>query len=366
MRETTTAPFALRAANEVRNSVVVGELAADRAPAAGEGWECIDADGNVYPAQITQTGDGSRLVGVYVEHLEAGRDLSLDLRPGATGDLSRGIELWDQPENGRVVVNYSGFLQTIYHYGRENFKPRFYPLTAPCGRMGDIDGDQTVYPKSITDDSPPDHIWHRSLWYACGDLNGVDFYLENGGEGRIVHRRVRRSVFGPVVRRLSRAAPLDSAGWARTARRRAFLRDVPVEGPAPRLRHRGVVHGSRSAGDVRPDERERAAADPGGGHHRRVGRRDDNACRRHDRRQSLLREAVPLGRLQRAARAARKRAGSVRHRDAGPPIEPKLPERVVRPLVRAAGHQPPILRWPADVATRRDVAAQAPDSCSRG
>jgi hypothetical protein len=141
--------------------------------------------------------DGSLLLGTYVDHIEKG-EFPLELRPASPTDASRGIELRDQPENGRVLVNYSGFLQTIYHYGRENFKPRFYPLTAPCARLGEIDGDSTVYPKSITDDSPPDHIWHRSLWYACGDVNGVDFYLENGGEGRIVHQEFTDAFSGPL------------------------------------------------------------------------------------------------------------------------------------------------------------------------
>jgi hypothetical protein len=154
MRETATVRLALRTASNVRNSVVVAEFPADSILSLGEGSECVDAEGNVYPAQITELAEGSRLVGVYVERLDAGRDLSLEFRPAAGGDVSRGIELRDQPENGRIVVNYSGFLQTIYHYGPENFKPRFYPLTAPCARMGDIDGDGTVYPKSITDDSP--------------------------------------------------------------------------------------------------------------------------------------------------------------------------------------------------------------------
>ena len=198
MRETATVRVALRTASNVRNSVVVGEVPADRVSSLSDGCECIDADGNVYPAQITEISRGSRLVGVYVERLDADRDLSLAFRPAAAGEVSRGIELHDQPENGRVVVNYSGFLQTIYHYGPENFKPRFYPLTAPCARTGDIDGDETVYPKSITDDSPPDHIWHRSLWYACGDLNGIDFYLENGGEGRIVHQEFAGVFSGPL------------------------------------------------------------------------------------------------------------------------------------------------------------------------
>jgi hypothetical protein len=197
MRQTATVRLILRTPVDVRNGVVVHELMSDGVP-PGDSWECVDKDGTVFPAQITQTSSGSRLLGVYVDVLEAGAELSLELRPAQRTDASRGIEVSDQRENGRLIVNYSGFLQTIYHYGRENFKPRFYPLTAPCARMGAIDGDGTVYPKSITDDSPPDHIWHRSLWYACGDLNGVDFYLENGGEGRIVHQEFSDVFSGPL------------------------------------------------------------------------------------------------------------------------------------------------------------------------
>jgi hypothetical protein len=198
MRETATLGLVLRTPVDVRNGVVVHELTAADVP-PGESWECVGSDGTVFPAQITQTSSGNCLFGVYLESLEAGREFELELRPAQRADASRGIEVRDQPENGWLVVNYSGFLQTIYHYGRENFKPRFYPLTAPCARMGHIDGDDTVYPKSITDDSPPDHIWHRSLWYACGDLNGVDFYLENGGEGRIVHQEFFDLFSGPLL-----------------------------------------------------------------------------------------------------------------------------------------------------------------------
>lgn len=197
VRGTTTGRLVVRSTTSVRNNVVVQEVPAGLAP-AGDGWVCVDSAGKKYPAQITELSGGGRLFGVFVDGLDAGEELALELMQAEGADARRGIEVTDQPENGRLVVNYSGFLQTIYHYGRENFKPRFYPLTAPCARMGDIDGDETVYPKSITDDSPPDHIWHRSLWYACGDLNGVDFYLENGGEGRIVHQVFSDVFSGPL------------------------------------------------------------------------------------------------------------------------------------------------------------------------
>ena len=177
----------------VQNSVAIGRV-------QGKPWQKATAwmAGDL-PAQITRLSDSSCLIGVYVSDLAAGETLELDIEPVEGEPAARGIDLDDQPENGRIVVNYSGFLQTVYHYGPQNFKPRFYPITAPCARLGDIDGDETVYPKSITDDSPPDHIWHRSLWYAAGVVNEhEDFYLENGGEGRIVHQRFADLYSGPV------------------------------------------------------------------------------------------------------------------------------------------------------------------------
>jgi hypothetical protein len=180
----------------VENAVALGTLPAG-ALAEGQ-WQATAGDGEPHPAQVARLSDGAALLGAYVPALRAGEVREFRLEPGDGAKAGRGAGLTDQPENGRLLVNYSGFLQTIYHYGRENFKPRFYPVTAPVARLGPIDGPETVYPKSITDDSPPDHIWHRSLWYACGDLNGADFYLENGGEGRIVHRRFTDVFSGPV------------------------------------------------------------------------------------------------------------------------------------------------------------------------
>ncbi len=179
------------------NSVVVAEIPAGSIDCQ-QTWVGRDDSGQQFPIQATSASSGAAMVGIQVASLDEGSALSLRLEPDETPDPRRGIVLGDQAENGRIVVNYSGFLQTIYHYGAETFKPRFYPITAPCARLGDIDSLSTVYPKGITDDSPPDHIWHRSLWYACGDVNGVDFYLENGGEGKIVHKAFSTVFSGPL------------------------------------------------------------------------------------------------------------------------------------------------------------------------
>jgi hypothetical protein len=180
---------------DLENSLVVSELA--RGSLNAGSWQGVAPDGKAYPVQVTDCSNG-QVVGVQVSTLGSEESVELSLAPAEGVSASRGIELDDQAENGRVVIKYSGFLQSIYHYGPSNFKPRFYPITVPCARLGEIDDPRTLYPKSITDDSPPDHIWHRSLWYACGDVNGVDFYLENGGEGRTVHREFTDLFSGPL------------------------------------------------------------------------------------------------------------------------------------------------------------------------
>lgn len=200
----------INACGGVTNCVTTSEL--DLALPEGA-YEAATDDGRSLPAQVTPLSDGQSLVGVLVPELGAGQWLDVTLREGTPS--AKGIDIVEQPENGRLVVNYSGFLQTMYHYSAQDFKPRFYPITVPCAKLGPMEDPDTVYPKSITDDSPPDHIWHRSLWYACGDLNGVDFYLENGGEGRTVHERFSDVFSGPVFGGFRQQLSWLSPEWKR-------------------------------------------------------------------------------------------------------------------------------------------------------
>ena len=93
MRETATARIALRSASDVRNSVVVGEIPADRVSSLGDGCECVDADGKVYPAQVTADSPTAAGSWACTSNGLTPASLSLELRPAAAGDVSRGIEL---------------------------------------------------------------------------------------------------------------------------------------------------------------------------------------------------------------------------------------------------------------------------------
>jgi hypothetical protein len=197
-------PSATARGNTIVDAFVPGADASAR-------WEIRDTvSGDIVPAQADGVGGETR-VSWYVAALAAGETRAYELLPAVDEQASRGVDLQHQEENGRVVVYYGGLLQTIYRYGLPNYRPYFAPNVAPSGRansgVGSTDGSQ---PKSITDDGPPDHTWHRSIWYACGDLNGVDFYLEPAGMnegygphvgtgyGRIVHRSFDWIASGPV------------------------------------------------------------------------------------------------------------------------------------------------------------------------
>jgi hypothetical protein len=231
------------------NFVAEATLAAS--PDDQTAWEMVDREGAATPAQVDNVA-GTPRVSWYVAALEAGERREYELRPSASPpDIKRGIALDDQRENGRVVVYYGGLLQTIYHYGPPNYRPRFAPNVAPSGRPNSgADSPDGSQPKSITDDGPADHTWHRSLWYACGDLNGVDFYLEPAamnigygphvgtGYGRIVHRSFDWITSGPVwggfQERLEWVAPdgrvlLDDVRRFRMYRLRGRLRLWDIE-----------------------------------------------------------------------------------------------------------------------------------------
>jgi hypothetical protein len=79
----------------------------------------------------------------------------------------------------RVEIDGKPF--TDYHYQNVS-RPFLYPVIGPTGSnvarnwpMGDAHGEEH------------DHPHHKSLWYAHGDLNGVDFWSESDKAGTTEH-----------------------------------------------------------------------------------------------------------------------------------------------------------------------------------
>lgn len=109
----------------------------------------------------------------------------------------------------RVVITVDGQPFTEYRF-KDTPRPYFYPLLAPGGvpltRNFPMSRDRT--------DEDQDHPHHRSLWYAHGDVNGVDFWADGPQRGRIEHVRVIEARGGAdegVLRTASRWVKPDGA-----------------------------------------------------------------------------------------------------------------------------------------------------------
>ncbi|MBS7612433.1 PmoA family protein [Candidatus Bathyarchaeota archaeon] len=81
-----------------------------------------------------------------------------------TFELKRIGDVVEVREDNELVSRY------LFN-SRTQFKPYFYPLNAPSGLC-------------ITEDSPEDHVHHRSMWTAHGDVNGIDFWTETSESGK--------------------------------------------------------------------------------------------------------------------------------------------------------------------------------------
>jgi hypothetical protein len=81
-------------------------------------------------------------------------------------------------------------------------------VTGPFGH-----GVTRAYPQESVADDSTDHIHHRSVWVAWGDVNGSDNWSEEKGHGRVVHREFEAVEDGPVFGRIaSRNDWVDASG----------------------------------------------------------------------------------------------------------------------------------------------------------
>lgn len=94
----------------------------------------------------------------------------------------------------RIGIYTDGKLLTAYIKAGNPARPCFYPLRAPGASSitrhwpmrHDIPGETN------------DHVHHRSMWVAFGDVNGVDNWSEEPGHGYTLHRQTL-NLFSGVV-----------------------------------------------------------------------------------------------------------------------------------------------------------------------
>ncbi len=76
-------------------------------------------------------------------------------------------------------------------------KPYLYPLYGANGKP-----ITRHFPMRVVQGESMDHPHHRSVWFTHGALNGVDFWAEGAGKGKIVPRELVRVESGLVLSRI--------------------------------------------------------------------------------------------------------------------------------------------------------------------
>lgn len=100
--------------------------------------------------------------------------------PDTDASSADGVQLTKADNHVEVSINGKPF--TTYYFGEEAPKPYLHPLRSAKGTVvtrgfpmrTDIEGETQ------------DHPHHRALYFAHGDINGVDFWAEGQPQGRKV------------------------------------------------------------------------------------------------------------------------------------------------------------------------------------
>ncbi|MEI6358252.1 MAG: DUF6807 family protein, partial [Verrucomicrobiota bacterium] len=104
------------------------------------------------------------------------------------GAGTRGVTLTET--NDVVRVELDGKLFTEYRF-RDVSRPFLYPILGPNGEHM-----TRRWPQENVPGEEQDHPHHHALWWAHGDVNGVDFWSEQKDAGRTVHQSFAKIASG--------------------------------------------------------------------------------------------------------------------------------------------------------------------------
>ena len=76
-----------------------------------------------------------------------------------------GVQLKEEADTITVTLNDRHF--TTFRYAKTQFRPYFFPVLGPNGRE---------VTRGETSDISKDHVHHRSLYVAYGEVNDVDLW----------------------------------------------------------------------------------------------------------------------------------------------------------------------------------------------
>ncbi len=88
----------------------------------------------------------------------------------ATGDWT-----WDEQPGQSVALRHDNVVVWQFNYAAGQPKPYFHPVALPDGPV-------------LTWDSPPDHPWHKALWFSWKYINKVNYWESDPKTGKSAGR----------------------------------------------------------------------------------------------------------------------------------------------------------------------------------
>ena len=149
------------------------------------------ASGEVIAAECERNGAGTATTLSWILNgLRAGEERTYTLSAGTVAGKS-GVEF--NAGEDAIDVTIDGRAFTTFRYGAEQFRPYFFPVRGPEGRQ---------VTRGETSEISKDHVHHRSLYVAYGEVNDVDLWGEGENSGRVVHQSFTEQSAGAVVGKL--------------------------------------------------------------------------------------------------------------------------------------------------------------------
>ena len=148
------------------------------------------ASGDIISAQCYADEGGATTLTWILDGLAAGESRTYTLSEGSVADET-GVQLKEEAETITVTLNDRHF--TTFRYAKAQFRPYFFPVLGPNGRE---------VTRGETSDISKDHVHHRSLYVAYGEVNDVDLWGEGSNSGRVVPQGFTQKQGGAVVSRL--------------------------------------------------------------------------------------------------------------------------------------------------------------------
>jgi len=169
--------FSLRAKNRTHENCPISAIIETTADLHGSLWFENTKAHQIYPGYAWRINEKQVELFVMVDKLDSGEEFPLILitdpsKISSTSKIPAPMQAIVQ-ENNTIDIIKNGKLFTTLHYN-DAMRPYFMPVNGPFG-----DSVTREYPlKQGGKDATRDHIHHRSLWNAWGDVNGVDHWSE--------------------------------------------------------------------------------------------------------------------------------------------------------------------------------------------